>query len=128
VGQLAHHVLVAPPQWDMSAHKLLCVPEGMKSAASLPNMLAMRACKASTVGSSPNTSSPTGAACMASRMAGVGRVTVSLRKIDARCKSNGFMVMVFKKFASMAWPCSVRDGLRVKLHALEWASCGVARP
>ena len=32
------------------------------------------------MGSSSNTSSPTSAAAMAARMAGVGRVTVSLRK------------------------------------------------
>jgi hypothetical protein len=41
---------------------------------------AMRSCSALTLGSSPKTSSPSGAANMASRIAAVGRVTVSLRK------------------------------------------------
>src|SRR5262245_41093040 len=64
----------------MSAARLLCVPDGMNSAASLPSIDAIRSCSALTVGSSPNTSSPSGAAIIASRIAGVGRVTVSLRR------------------------------------------------
>lgn len=40
----------------------------------------MRSWSALTEGSSPKTSSPTGALAIASRMAGVGRVMVSLRK------------------------------------------------
>src|SRR5690606_12982636 len=40
----------------------------------------MRSCNALTVGSSPYTSSPTSAASIAARIAGVGRVTVSLRR------------------------------------------------
>jgi hypothetical protein len=59
---------------------LVIVPDGMKRAASLPSISAMRSCKAFTVGSSPKTSSPTSAAAMAARIAGVGRVTVSLRR------------------------------------------------
>src|SRR5512139_3881228 len=52
----------------------------MKRASSMPVRPAMRACSALTVGSSPNTSSPTSAAAIAARIAGVGFVTVSLRK------------------------------------------------
>jgi hypothetical protein len=37
------------------------------------------------LGSSPNTSSPTGACTMASNIAGVGRVTVSLRRSIGFC-------------------------------------------
>jgi hypothetical protein len=69
VGQLADDVLVATPQCAISAHRLLCVPVGMKSAASKPSRAAMRSCSALTLGSSPNTSSPTSAAAMAARMA-----------------------------------------------------------
>src|SRR5258705_8225461 len=56
------------------------VPDGTKSAASLAKSAAQVASSRFTVGSSPKTSSPTSAAWMAARIAGVGRVTVSLRK------------------------------------------------
>src|SRR5688572_24343621 len=61
------------------------VPDGTQSAASLPSNAATRSCSALTVGSSPNWSSPTGAAAIAARMASVGFVTVSDRRsiIDA---------------------------------------------
>src|SRR5262249_18228777 len=48
------------------------LPDGTNSAASVPSSCAARRCSASTVGSSPYTSSPTGAAAIASRIAGVG--------------------------------------------------------
>jgi hypothetical protein len=51
-----------------------------KFAASKPSISATRSCKALTLGSSANTSSPKGAAAMAARMAAVGWVTVSLRR------------------------------------------------
>src|SRR5262249_48274869 len=54
------------------------------SAASVPRSCAARRCRASTVGSSPYTSSPTGARAIASRIAGVGWVTVSLRRSMGR--------------------------------------------
>ena len=54
------------------------VPEGRKTAASLPSSAATRDWSALTVGSSPRCSSPTSAAAMASRMAALGLVTVSL--------------------------------------------------
>ena len=59
---------------DISEHAL------RRAAASLPNCAAMRSCRALTVGSSPKTSSPNWAVAMAASMAGVGRVTVSLRR------------------------------------------------
>src|SRR5580692_8219700 len=55
-------------------------PVGTNRAASLPNICAARASRRLTVGSSPYTSSPTSASAMARRIAGVGRVTVSLRR------------------------------------------------
>src|SRR5262249_2625153 len=56
------------------------VPDGTNKAASLPRRAATRSWSRWTVGSSSKTSSPTSAACMAARMAGVGLVTVSLRR------------------------------------------------
>src|SRR5262245_11214984 len=56
------------------------VPEGTKSAASLPRISAARSCRRLTVGSSRWTSSPTSASAIARRMARVGLVTVSLRR------------------------------------------------
>ena len=56
------------------------VPEGIKTAASFPRISAVRSSSAFMVGSSLKTSSPTGACAMASRISGVGRVIVSLRK------------------------------------------------
>src|SRR5436853_3453632 len=56
------------------------VPEGMKIAASLPSSSAVNSCSSSTVGSMSMHSSPTMQLAIASRMAGVGRVTVSLRR------------------------------------------------
>ena len=56
------------------------VPDGTKTAASLPKSWATRSSSRLTVGSSPYTSSPTGAASMAASIAGVGFVTVSDRR------------------------------------------------
>ena len=56
------------------------VPVGGHNAAGVPSSAATRACSALVVGSSPNWSSPTGAAAMAARMPAVGRVTVSERR------------------------------------------------
>src|SRR5438034_331651 len=66
--------------WVLTAVWFDIVPEGTNSAASLPSRAATRSSRRLTVGSSWKTSSPTSAACMAARMAGVGRVTVSLRR------------------------------------------------
>src|SRR6186997_1082524 len=67
-------------QWVMTPIKFDCVPEGTNNAASKPSISATSASSALILGSSPNTSSPTGAAAIAARIAAVGRVTVSLRK------------------------------------------------
>src|SRR5262249_9049801 len=66
--------------WTLMPIWLDIVPDGTNRAASLPSSAATRSSKRLTVGSSRATSSPTSAACMAARMAGVGRVTVSLRR------------------------------------------------
>src|ERR1700690_3136726 len=67
------------------AHVLIAIrfpiePDGTNSAASRSKIWAARSCKRLIVGSSPYTSSPPSASAMALRMAGVGRVTVSLRR------------------------------------------------
>src|SRR6185437_13511997 len=56
------------------------VPLGTKIAASREKTRAAEASRRLTVGSSPYTSSPTSASAIARRIAGVGRVTVSLRR------------------------------------------------
>ena len=61
------------------AHWLPKVPLGTKSAASMPSSFAAIASSRLTVGSSPHTSSPSSALRIASRIASVGRVIVSLR-------------------------------------------------
>src|SRR3990172_8899031 len=71
-------------QWLISAARFDWVPLGKKSAPPRPKSAAVRSCSRSTVGSSPKTSSPTSAAAMAARIAGPGRVTVSLRRAIMR--------------------------------------------
>ncbi len=56
------------------------VPEGTNKPASFPSMVAAISCSLLMVGSSPYTSSPTTAFAIASRIAGVGWVTVSDRR------------------------------------------------
>ena len=63
-----------------TATRLLIVPLTVNKAASLPIFCAAIVSRRLTVGSSPKTSSPTSASYIASRMASVGWVTVSLRK------------------------------------------------
>src|SRR5215212_6607188 len=72
-------VLTWTPIW------LVIVPEGAYRAASLPSRSATNLSSRSTVGSSPNTSSPTGASSIARRMPSVGLVTVSLRRSIKDC-------------------------------------------
>src|SRR5918992_29441 len=71
---LPRFVLTNTPIW------LHIVPDGEYRAASLPSNSATYPSRRLTVGSSPKTSSPTGASAMARRIACVGRVTVSLRR------------------------------------------------
>src|SRR3989440_11739505 len=61
------------------------VPEATKTAASLPSRAAAIASRRWTVGSSPQTSSPTSARAMASRISGVGSVSVSERRSTMSC-------------------------------------------
>src|SRR5207302_1291000 len=61
------------------------VPDAMKSPACLPMRPAARPSRRWTVGSSSHTSSPTSARAIASRMAGVGRVSVSERRSTTSC-------------------------------------------
>src|SRR5574341_2155891 len=60
--------------------RLPIVPEGTNKPASLPIISAAISCNRLTVGSSPYTSSPTSAFAIASRISGVGFVTVSERR------------------------------------------------
>src|SRR5687768_1952224 len=72
--------------WSLTAIWLPIEPVGTKSAASFSKSSAARSCRRLTVGSSPYTSSPTSASAIARRMAGVGLVTVSLRRSIIVCK------------------------------------------
>ena len=65
----------------LTAMRLHIAPLGKNSAASWPNSSATRPHSAFTVGSAPRCSSPTGAAAIASRIAAVGRVCVSLYRL-----------------------------------------------
>jgi hypothetical protein len=67
------------------------------------------------VGSSPNTSSPSGAASIASRMAAVGRVTVSLRRSTTGGRSRCLLQEVLQHRV----PVLGEDGLGMELHALD---------
>src|SRR5262245_24079032 len=65
--------------------RLPMVPEATNTAASLPSRAAAIASRRWTVGSSPQTSSPTSARAMASRISGVGSVSVSERRSTTSC-------------------------------------------
>src|SRR5229473_8481673 len=56
------------------------VPLGTNTAAFLPSRAAAISSSLITIGSSPNTSSPSGAVTIARRISGVGMVTVSERR------------------------------------------------
>ena len=74
--------ITSPPRqsWAISAARLAMVPDGTNSASSLPVITQARRSSSATVGSSPRAASPSRAAAIAAIIAGVGRVTVSLRK------------------------------------------------
>src|SRR3989304_5509959 len=71
--------------WASTETRLPWVPELTKSAPSLPARRAASSSSRLTVGSSSHTSSPTSARAMASRIAGVGRVSVSERRSTMSC-------------------------------------------
>ena len=75
------------PGWARTAAWFPIVPDGTYTAASLPSMRAVSASSSITVGSSPQTSSPTSASAMARRISGVGRVTVSERRSTDRIRA-----------------------------------------
>src|SRR5687767_8150719 len=101
-------------QWARMPQKLLCVPVGTKRAASKPSISAICACSALTLGSSPNTSSPSGAASMASRIAAVGRVTVSLRR-----STRGLLMVLLQEVLEHGVAVLREDRLGMELHALD---------
>src|SRR5262245_56278397 len=80
--------------WAFTAIWFDIVPEGTYSAASLPKYAATLSCNSWTVGSSLKTSSPTSAAAINARIAGVGLVTVSLRKSIGASFIGGFSVVI----------------------------------
>ena len=80
MGLVTDDVLSPRPQWLISASRFDWVPLVTKTAASLFSRSATIASRRCTVGSSPNTSSPSGASTMACFIAMVGRVTVSERR------------------------------------------------
>src|SRR5207248_454049 len=71
--------------WATTETRLPMVPEATKRPASLPRRAAASASSRCTVGSSPQTSSPTSARAMASRISGVGSVSVSERRSTMSC-------------------------------------------
>src|SRR5713226_4575274 len=71
--------------WARTETRLPWVPEETNRAASLPVRRAAVSSSRRTVGSSSQTSSPTSARAIASRIAGVGRVRVSDRRSTTSC-------------------------------------------
>src|SRR5574342_925678 len=71
--------------WASTETRLPWVPDETKSAASLPVRRAATSSSRRTVGSSSHTSSPTSARAIASRIAWVGRVSVSERRSTTSC-------------------------------------------
>src|SRR2546427_2364543 len=71
--------------WLTTETRLPMVPEATKSPAALPRRSAASASSRLTVGSSSQTSSPTWAGAMASRISGVGSVSVSERRSTMSC-------------------------------------------
>lgn len=79
----------ARPQCAPTQTRFPMVPVGTNRAASLPSSAAMRDSSSFTVGSSPNTSSPTSASAMARRMPSLGLVSVSDRRSTTRSTPAG---------------------------------------
>src|SRR3989449_4013256 len=71
--------------WLTTETRLPMVPEATKSPAALPRRSAASASSRLTVGSSSQPSSPTSARAMASRISGVGSVSVSERRSTMSC-------------------------------------------
>ena len=75
------------------------VPLGTNTAASLPKRAAIIASKRATVGSSPRTSSPSGAERIASHIAAQGWVTVSERR-STECSAWLCILSLFFDYAA----------------------------
>src|SRR5438445_13188002 len=71
--------------WLTTETRLPIVPDATKRPAALPSRSAAIASRRLTVGSSSQTSSPTSARAIASRISGVGRVRVSERRSTTSC-------------------------------------------
>src|SRR5437879_4777418 len=71
--------------WLTTEIRLPMVPEVTKSPAAFPSRSAASASSRLTVGTSSQTSSPTSARAMASRISGVGSVSVSERRSTMSC-------------------------------------------
>ena len=91
----------------------------MNSAASLPSSAAMRSCSALTLGSSPKTSSPSGAANIASRMRGGGARDGVAAQVDHDRGHQLHRRLRFEEVAQHRVAVLGQDGLRMELHALE---------
>src|SRR5712692_4448099 len=131
----------------LTAISLHMVPEGRKTAASLPRRSATISWSRFTVGSSPFCSSPTSASHMKRRMSGVGLVRVSLKRSitmepplvlssvshalgavagpPPRCDStSGMRILVVEDERKVA--AFVRQGLVEEGHVVEVAPDGEA--
>ena len=106
---------------------LAMVPLGNHSAASLPSMSATRACRRLVLGSSPYWSSPTSAAAIAARMAGVGRVTVSERRsmgafmgsvLVVGVQTGGLCAVLLTQGLAVHWPGDAVGGVAQRCHSL----------
>ena len=110
------------PRWPSWDTRLPIVPLATNSAASLPSSSAARSSRALTVGSSPKTSSPSSASYMALRIAGVGCVTVSLRRSTISPRRS--MVMASSIGRPSLWAVAGGSGCP-RPGALD--GCGLAR-
>src|SRR5262249_18927565 len=90
------------------------VPLGTKRAASLPSSSAIRSSRRLTDGSSPYWSSPTGAAAIAWRMPGEGKVTVSGRRSMLLGKRIGDIPMKLYTYYRSQASFRVRIALNLK--------------
>src|SRR5919109_5457335 len=90
--------------------RLPCVPDVTKSPASLPSRSAAAASSRWIVGSSPQTSSPTSARAMASRISGVGSVSVSERRSTISCTRSPLRAQSLRRaFAPFRVPVLARE-------------------
>src|SRR5256885_10819154 len=93
------------------------VPVGTNRAAGLPMISAARSSRRFTVGSSRYTSSPTSASNMACRIAGVGLVTVSLRRSIIASETPGRLRSRSEEHTSeLQSPCNIVCRLLLEIN------------